>query len=612
MPVVDVDGLTFTYASGTSPAVRDLSFRIDRGEIFGFLGPSGAGKSTTQKVLIGLLRGYRGAVSVLGRDLAAWGGDYYEEIGVSFELPNHYLRLTGLENLGYFRALYRGETRRPEALLEMVGLADDGRRLVAEYSKGMKTRLGVARALLNDPQLIFLDEPTVGLDPASGRGVRHLVRELKQAGRTVFLTTHDMTVADELCDRVAFIVDGEIRLVDSPRDLKLAHGARTVAVEYDLRGEPGRRSSRSTASATTPGSWPCCAKRRSARCTPRKPRSRTSSCASPATPCSEPMHRLAATVRLDLRLQWRNGFYYVVAFVLACWFVLLTRLPAIDWGYVLPAVVFGNLVMVNFYFIAGLVLLEKGEGTLEAQVVTPLADWEYLASKTATLTALSLVEQVVIVWSAHGGGFAVGPLVAGIVLAAVLYTLVGFLLIARYRSINEYMFPSILFTAVLSLPMLHYFGLWDTWLLLSPSLHGAPRAAGGGLPAASVVAMGLRRALCRRLRRAARRTWVHRRGREGAAARSRPGGRSTGSSSRAREGADADGGRCGPGPRPHRRQEHRARACCAGWWGRPSRTRSPSGGGSPSSAPGSTSATGSTSRRTIRCSRASSCSSPRP
>ncbi len=177
------------------------------------------------------------------------------------------------------------------------------------------------------------------------------------------------------------------------------------------------------------------------------------------------MHRLAATVRLDLRLQLRNGFYYAVAFVLACWFVLLTRLPAIDWGYVLPAVVFGNLVMVNFYFIAGLVLLEKGEGTLEAQVVTPLGDWEYLASKTATLAALSLVEQLVIVWSAHGAGFAGGPLVAGITLAAVLYTLVGFLLAARYRSINEYMFPSVLFTAVLSLPMLHYFGLWDTWLL---------------------------------------------------------------------------------------------------------------------------------------------------
>ena len=177
------------------------------------------------------------------------------------------------------------------------------------------------------------------------------------------------------------------------------------------------------------------------------------------------MHRLAATIRLDLRLQMRNGFYYAVAFVLVCWLVLLTRLPEIDWGYVLPAFVFGNLVMVNFYFVAGLVLLEKSEGTLEAQVVTPLADWEYLASKTLTLAALSLVEQFIIVWSAYGGGFAAGPLIGGIVLAAILYTLVGFLLVARYRSINEYLFPSVLFTAVLSLPMLHYFGLWDSGVL---------------------------------------------------------------------------------------------------------------------------------------------------
>ena len=239
--IVDVGGLEFTYAAAKSPAVRNLSFRIDSGEVFGFLGPSGAGKSTTQKVLTGLLPRYRGSVSVLGRDLAAWGADYYEQIGVSFELPNHYLRLTGVENLSYFRALYRGETRRPEALLEMVGLAGDGERLVSHYSKGMKTRLGVARALLNDPRLIFLDEPTVGLDPGNARRIKGLIREQKQAGRTVFLTTHDMTVADELCDRVAFIVGGEIRLVDSPHDLKLAHGARTVVMEYDLDGRPGRR-----------------------------------------------------------------------------------------------------------------------------------------------------------------------------------------------------------------------------------------------------------------------------------------------------------------------------------------------------------------------------------
>ena len=240
MPVVEVNGLTFTYPSGTSPAVRDLRFRVEQGEVFGFLGPNGAGKSTTQRLLIGLLRGYTGKVSALGRDLADWGAAYYEQIGVSFELPNHYLRLTGLENLSYFRALYRGETRRPEALLEMVGLADDGGRYVSEYSKGMKTRLGVARALLNDPRLVFLDEPTMGLDPVSGRRIKSLIREMKETGRTVFLTTHDMTVADELCDRVAFIVNGEISIVGSPHKLKLAHGARKVRVEHTLDGTPAR------------------------------------------------------------------------------------------------------------------------------------------------------------------------------------------------------------------------------------------------------------------------------------------------------------------------------------------------------------------------------------
>ena len=178
------------------------------------------------------------------------------------------------------------------------------------------------------------------------------------------------------------------------------------------------------------------------------------------------MHRLMATIRLDLQLQLKNGFYHAVGFVLLTWFVVLTQLPPeIDWGYVLPAFVFGNLVMVNFYFVAGLVLLEKGEGTLEAQVVTPLADWEYLVSKVVTLTALSLVEQFVIVWSAYGIGFGVVALIAGTALAAVLYTLTGFILVARYDSINEYLFPSVLYVFVLSLPLLHYFDLWDTWLL---------------------------------------------------------------------------------------------------------------------------------------------------
>jgi fluoroquinolone transport system ATP-binding protein len=203
MGVIDVRNLRFTYAKARVPALDGLDFDIRRGEIFGFLGPNGAGKSTTQRILIGLLKGYQGSASAFGRAVADWGADYYERIGVCFEMPNHYLKLTGLENLAYFRSLYRVDTQTPEALLDSVGLAADRRMPVSQYSRGMKTRLSVARSLLNNPELIFLDEPTTGLDPVGAQRIRTLIRTQKANGRTVFLTTHDMTVADDLCDRVA-------------------------------------------------------------------------------------------------------------------------------------------------------------------------------------------------------------------------------------------------------------------------------------------------------------------------------------------------------------------------------------------------------------------------
>jgi fluoroquinolone transport system ATP-binding protein len=234
--VIDVHDLNFTYARSHKAAVRGLTFAVEPGEIFGFLGPSGAGKSTTQKILIGLLEGYRGSVRVRDKEVAAWTADDYERIGVSFEAPNHFLQLTGNENLQYFAALYRGATRSPAAVLEAVGLESDGNRRVAEYSKGMKGRLSIARCLLNNPDLIFLDEPTGGLDPVNTQRVRNLIRAERQAGATIFLTTHDMAAADELCDRVAFIVDGRIACIDAPRTLKLAHGERTVRVEYRSDG----------------------------------------------------------------------------------------------------------------------------------------------------------------------------------------------------------------------------------------------------------------------------------------------------------------------------------------------------------------------------------------
>jgi fluoroquinolone transport system ATP-binding protein len=224
--------------------VNGLSFTVEAGEIFGFLGPNGAGKSTTQRILIGLLRGFRGSVRMLGRPLGDWGAELYEHVGVVFELPNHYSKLTGLENLSYFRALYSGATRPPAELLERVGLGGDGDMPVGQYSKGMKSRLSIARALLNDPELLFLDEPTAGLDPVSGRSIKDLIREQKERGRTIFLTTHDMTVADQICDRVAFLVDGQFAVVDSPRALKLSHGEPRVRVEYLQDGRPERREFR--------------------------------------------------------------------------------------------------------------------------------------------------------------------------------------------------------------------------------------------------------------------------------------------------------------------------------------------------------------------------------
>ncbi len=213
--MITVENLSFTYHKAVKPALKGLHFEIAHGEIFGFLGPSGAGKSTMQKILIGLLKDFQGQVSVFGKDLKDWQSDYYERVGVSFEFPNHYLKLTALENLRYFAALYGNATKEPRRLLERVGLGEDGDKPVAQFSKGMKNRLNVARALLHDPELLFLDEPTTGLDPVNARLIKELIEEQRSAGKTVFLTTHNMTVADELCDRVGFIVDGEVRLIDA-------------------------------------------------------------------------------------------------------------------------------------------------------------------------------------------------------------------------------------------------------------------------------------------------------------------------------------------------------------------------------------------------------------
>ncbi len=230
--MIEVKNLTFTYPKATAETLHGLDFSVAEGEIFGFLGPSGAGKSTTQKILISLLKNYGGSVQVMGRELHDWDQDYFEHVGVSFELPNHFLKLTARENLAYFGSLYSGATVAPIEVLEWVGLADDADKKVADFSKGMKVRLNVARGMLHRPKLLFLDEPTSGLDPVNARKIKDVVLGLRESGTTVFVTTHNMTVADELCDRVGFITAGNLNVVDAPSQLKKQYGKRNVTVEY--------------------------------------------------------------------------------------------------------------------------------------------------------------------------------------------------------------------------------------------------------------------------------------------------------------------------------------------------------------------------------------------
>ncbi len=230
--MLEVDGLQYTYPGSRKPALEGVSFQIEKGEIFGFLGPNGAGKSTAQKILVGILQGYRGKVSVFGQNLGSLGPDYYNRIGVCFEFPNLYEKLTAEENLEFYRRFFGVETEMPQDLLRMLDLPVGDKRTVGQYSKGMKMRLVLARSLLNKPRLWFLDEPTTGQDPQHSVKIRELIRGQKHEGATVFLTTHDMHVAAELCDRVAFIVDGKIVAVDSPRNLMVLGSRKSVRVEY--------------------------------------------------------------------------------------------------------------------------------------------------------------------------------------------------------------------------------------------------------------------------------------------------------------------------------------------------------------------------------------------
>jgi len=244
--MISVRDVSFSYTR--KPFIRDVSFTVDPGEIFGFLGPSGAGKSTLQKILTGVLGGYRGGVTVGGLDARRPGGAFYDNIGVDFEFPSLYGKLTARENLAFFGSLYRKKAIPALELLAMVGLEGEADKKVAAFSKGMKSRLNFVKALGHQPEILFLDEPTSGLDPANARVMKGIIRGERDKGRAIILTTHNMHDAAELCDRVAFIVDGTVRALDTPTNLVLSRG--DTAIRYTWKGRSGDESAETVSSAT--------------------------------------------------------------------------------------------------------------------------------------------------------------------------------------------------------------------------------------------------------------------------------------------------------------------------------------------------------------------------
>jgi len=231
MNAIEVENLSRTF--NDLKAVDNISFSVQAGEIFGFLGHNGAGKTTTIRMLSGQLLPTSGRGQVAGCDVVSEQKRLKPLIGVVSEHQNLYERMSGRENLEFAARLYGQTNRRVDEALEQVDLLERAKDKVKNYSNGMKQRLLIARALLHRPKIVFLDEPTRGLDPVVGREIRRLIVDLSNEGVTIFLTTHYMEEADQLCGRVAFLSEGRIVALDTPSHLKIKHGENLVKVTLD-------------------------------------------------------------------------------------------------------------------------------------------------------------------------------------------------------------------------------------------------------------------------------------------------------------------------------------------------------------------------------------------
>jgi ABC-2 type transport system ATP-binding protein len=230
--VIQVEGVSHCYDS--TLALDGISFEVEMGEVFGFLGPNGAGKTTTIRILTGQLRPTAGRAWVAGCDVVQEREALKPQIGVVFEFQNLYERMSARDNLLFTAGLYGVPKSRVDELLGLVGLKERAREPVKKLSHGMKQRLLIARALLPAPKVLFLDEPTRGLDPNIAREIRADVARLSSLGVTIFLTTHYMEEADRLCGRVAILDHGRIVALDTPHNLRASYSAGAQASLEDV------------------------------------------------------------------------------------------------------------------------------------------------------------------------------------------------------------------------------------------------------------------------------------------------------------------------------------------------------------------------------------------
>ena len=304
-----------------------------------------------------------------------------------------------------------------------------------------------------------------------------MILDLREEGRTIFLTTHDMAVAERLCDRVAFIVDGEIAAVDSPRRLKLERGERRVRVEYEDEEHTGKQefsldglgdNERFLALLRGPEDRDDPHRGGDVGGHLRRDNGKDAG-----------VIRLRHAARLDLRLQARYGFYHAAALVTLLWISVLYPLPVSAMELATPLVIFCELAVIGYYFVAGMILFEKGERTLSAVVVSPLRFGEYLASKLATLTIMATVSSLILVLVAYGTGFDAALLVSGVVLTSLVSVLAGFISVLPFDQITRYLIPSQLPLALISAPLIPFLGIWQSPLFYLFPTHGPLLLLGG-------------------------------------------------------------------------------------------------------------------------------------